>query len=192
MSRAPYDYFMMDNLPTDPLSGLVYQDLIALRWRLLESPPSAIESASREHHNTEVLRIIATLDEFADEHPGTSSELAHLDFKLNLVLDLVGEIAGYYHDIPAGVPARLGAQAIEWESEQAPPAASQVSIEIYLHHNYPHPVVLAGKVKAVSPLAQGNRCLVVFERLSEQAQEWLEKIIFLHHRRQVAYSRRNT
>jgi hypothetical protein len=181
---------MTDNLPTDPLTGLVYQDLIALRWMLLESPPSAIGRASREHRNTEVLRIIATLDGFADEHPDISPELAHLDFKLNLVLDLVGEIANYYQDVPAGVPARLGAQAIEWESEQAPPAGGQVFIEIYLHHNYPHPVVLPGKVKAVSPLAQGFRSLVVFEPLNEQAQEWLEKIIFLHHRRQIAYSRR--
>ena len=141
---------MPDNLPTDPLSGLVYQDLIALRWRVLESPPGAIESASREHRNTEVLRVIATLDEFADQHAGVSPELAHLDFKLNLVLDLVGEIVGYYHDIPASIPVRLGANAIEWESEQAPPVESPLSIEIYLHHNYPHPVVVLGKVQAVS------------------------------------------
>lgn len=182
---------MTDTLPTNPFSGLIYQDLIALRWKVLESPPGAIESASREHHNTEVLRVIATLDEFADQRAGALPELAHLDFKLNLVLDLVGEIAGYYHDIPAGVPARLGAQAIEWESEQAPPAASQVAIEIYLHHNYPHPVAVLGKVQAVIPIGQGFRTLVAFEPLSEQPQEWLEKIIFLHHRRQVAYSRRD-
>ncbi len=181
---------MTDNSPSNQLSGLVYQDLIALRWRLLESPPSAIENASREYHNAELLRIIATLDEFADEHPGVSPELAHLDFKLNLVLDLVGEIVAYYHDLPPAVPARLAAQAVEWESGQAPPLGSAVAMEIYLHHNYPHPVVLPGKVQAVSPLAQGNRCLVAFDPLSEQAQEWLEKIIFLHHRRQVAYSRK--
>ena len=182
---------MTDNLPTDPLSGLVYQDLIALRWRVLESPPSAIESVSREHRNTEVLRIIATLDEFTDQHQGASPELAHLDFKLNLVLDLVGEIVAYYHDTPPAVPARLGAQAVEWESGQAPPVGGQVAMEIYLHHHYPHPVVFPGKVQTVSPLAQGNRCLVVFEPLSEQGREWLEKIIFLHHRRQVAYSRQS-
>lgn len=182
---------MTDTPPTNPFPALVYQEIIALRWKLLEAPPSAMQSAAQEQRNTEVLRIIATLDEFADQHAGVSPELAHLDFKLNLVLDLVGGIAGYYHEIPAGVPARLGVQAIEWESEQAPPAASQVAIEIYLHHNYPHPVVLWGKVQAVTPIAQGNRCLVVFESLSTQLQEWLEKIIFLHHRRQVAYSRRS-
>ena len=180
---------MTDNRTTDPLSGLVYQDIIPIRWKVLESPSGAIENASRQYRNTEVLRVIATLGEYADQHQG-SPEFAHLDFKLNLVLDLVGEIAGYYRDIPTGVPVRLGANAIEWESGQAPPVKGQVSIEIYLHRNYPHPLTLLGEVQAVAPLAQGFRALVVFEPLNGPAQEWLEKILFLHHRRQVAYSRR--
>jgi len=174
-------------------SGLVYEDIIALRWSVNKSVPSPVELAHMRESNEQILRIIYFLDEYyvegAEEH-SISQELARMDFKLNLLLDLVGEVLAYYHDIPKRLPTRLSTQTIEWETNQPPPLNSQVTLELYLNPKYPHPLLLPGQVRIINPAGSSFWVTVALDTLDEITQEWLEKIIFRHHRRQVALIRR--
>ncbi|MEW6354647.1 MAG: PilZ domain-containing protein [Pseudomonadota bacterium] len=184
----------MSDSPSDlAAQGLTYEDCIALRWSDATTPLSSAESAGIEQSNDDILRILYFLDEYypeqVEEH-GLSQELARMDFKLNLVLDLAGEILSYYHDIPKRVPAQLGAHGIEWDAEQAPAPEQRVMMEIYPSPRYPRALWLTGRVRRVDPLASGFRVTVLFEDIAASTQEWLEKIVFRQHRRRVAYTRR--
>lgn len=187
----------MDNPHPHPLlEGLVYEDRLALQWSTIEVKPDAIEKAALEDSNLEVLRTVFALGDYyaepVDEPASVAQELARLDFKLNLVLDLVGEVLSYYHELPPRIPVRLAAQGIQWEAAQAPPPQALVSIELYLNARYPRALRLLGRVQSVTPLAQGLRSVVMFEDTGEAVQDLLEKIIFRHHRRSIALARRNS
>ncbi|MDO9372645.1 MAG: PilZ domain-containing protein [Gammaproteobacteria bacterium] len=186
----------MDNPnPHSFLDGLVYEDHLALQWNTIEARPDAIERVVLEDSNLEILRTVFALGDYyaesVDEPVNVAQELTRLDFKLNLVLDLVGEVLSYYHELPPRIPVRLGAQGIQWEAAQAPPPQGLVSIELYLNVRYPRALRLIGRVQSVTPLAQGLRSVVMFEDIGEAAQDMLEKIIFRHHRRSIALARRN-
>lgn len=184
----------MSDLPPDlAAQGLVYEDRLALRWSDASAPLSAIDLARIEQSNEDVLRILYFLGEYYPEQAEEytlGQELARMDFKLNLVLDLVGEVLSYYHDIPKRVLAQLGAHGVAWDAEQAPASGQRVMMEIYLSPRYPHALWLTGRVRRVDALPGGARVTVLFEDVAEATRERLEKIVFRQHRRHVAYERR--
>ncbi len=186
----------MDNPETHPLSGgLVYEDRLALLWGTVEAKPDESERIALEESNLDVLHTLLMLgdhrSELAEEPANMAQELVRMDFKLNLVLDLVGEVLSYYHDQPPRVPVRLGMQGIEWEAAEVPLPDTLVSIELYLSMRYPRALRLQGRVRSVTPSAQGKRAVVIFEGTGEAVQDMLEKIIFRHHRRSIAHARRS-
>lgn len=176
-------------------SGLVYEDVLALRCKVIAGPLVGAELMRMHQSNEEVLRIVHSLDEYypelTDEH-GVGQELARMDFKLNLLLDLVSEVLAYYHDTPQRTPVKLSVDGIEWQSSQPPELHKLVLMEIYLNNKYPHPIFLPGRVEYVQALVTGSNIRVVFDSLDEIIQAWLEKIIFRHHRRQIASTRRHS
>lgn len=188
----------MDNPNIHPLSdGLVYEEHLALQWSTLEAKPDVSESAAIEESNLDVLRTLFMLGDYfnepSDEPANLGQELARMDFKLNLVLDMLGEVLSYYHELPAKVPVRLGAQGVEWEAAAAPPVESLVGIDLYLNTRCPRVLRLMGRVRSVTPLAHGGlRSVVQFEDMDEAVQELLEKLIFRHHRRRIAHARRSS
>lgn len=186
----------MDNPEAHPLAeGLVYEDHLALQWDAIEVKPDESECIALEESNLDVLRTLLMLGDYRSEHgeePGnTAQELARMDFKLNLVLDLVGEVLSYYHDQPPRVLVRLGMRGVEWEAAEAPAPGTLVSIDLYLSSRYPRALRVLGRVRSVTPLQQGARTVVMFEDIGEAVQDVLEKIIFRHHRRRIAHARRS-
>ncbi|MDP1708487.1 MAG: PilZ domain-containing protein [Gammaproteobacteria bacterium] len=186
----------MNNPDTHPLAGgLVYEDHLALQWSAVEARPDESEAIALAESNLDILRTLLMLGdsrgELAEDSANVAHELARMDFKLNLVLDLVGEVLSYYHDQPARVLVRLGMQGVEWEAAEAPAPGGLVGIELYLSARYPRALRLLGRVRSVTPLAQGMRTVVMFEDTSESVQDLLEKIIFRHHRRRIAHARRS-
>lgn len=187
----------MDNPATHPLSdGLVYEDQLALQWGVLEEKPGEAACIALEESNLDVLRTMLMLgdyrSELVEEPAHMAQELARMDFKLNLVLDLVGEVLSYYHDQPPRMLVRLGIQGIEWEAVEAPPLDALISVDLYLSMRYPRALSLLGRVLSVTPLVHGTRTVVMFEDAGEAVQDMLEKIIFRHHRRRIAHARRST
>ena len=176
-------------------AGLIYEDVLPLGWRRLEGPPPAAQLAQLNLGNEAVLRAVTVLAEYrpetGEEHTWQAQELARLDFKLNLLLDLVGQILTRGLSLPPARPLRLGAQAVEWicPLSEAPPSASHAVMSLYLPNAYGRALELPGRVAAVENLPAGARVRVVFIGLGEAVQELLDKLIFRHHRRSIAQAR---
>jgi hypothetical protein len=179
----------------DPFTqGLVYQGDIALRWRPPGAAPDTQEDARLAESNEHTLRVLLALDdhgpEAGDEGGELSQNFARLEFKLNLALDMVGELLAHYHDTPAPVSVRLGALGLSWKAQQALQPQQQGWVEIYLNARYPRPVVFAARVQEVKKLPDGFEITALFGNIGAAVRELLQKIIFRHHRRSIAVARR--
>ena len=130
-----------------------------------------------------LLRVILALDEYPAEH---SEELATLDFKVNIILELLGELLSRQLDLPAPVTLSLGATELMWTSDADLPAAGEhIELSIYLHRTFPRPFTLRGQVSEAQP----GSCHVQLDSLPDSLQDMFEKFIFAHHRREVAHGR---
>ncbi len=177
----------------DPFAeGLSYEDALPLQWRPMDGPLSGEDLLRLNRDNETILKVAMVLGESRPEStddPNLSSELSHLDFKLNVLLDLVGHLVIREQPLPDPAALRLGARGLEWVAESPPALGARLLVSLYLYPPYPHPVELPARVLSVEPAASGARVRVRFEELSEAVAEGLERLIFRNHRRLIAQSR---
>jgi hypothetical protein len=178
---------MIESTPESLGSGLVLEDRLPLRWHAFVSP---VTSPHQHLSNEETLRVILSLDdhhvEASDENPEFAHEVQRLESKINLILELVSQVLARQLQLPEALPVRLSAHEIEWQTASALASGSPVLLEIYVSPRYPRPLFLPATVKDSS----GGRVRAVFDGLGEPVQDLLEKLIFRHHRRQIAATRR--
>lgn len=175
--------------------GLIYEGHLPLVWNEIPALPADTELSGLEYANLEVLRTIFALETHTGEpHDDTaetaSSELARLDFKVNLLLDLVGQVLARQLAIPKARQLTLMPDKILWRDSVAPAPDRLVRIELYLTPKYPRPLTLHGQVREVRSLPEGQTILAEFLSPGDALQEGLERFIFVHHRRAIAYNRR--
>ncbi|OUS11525.1 hypothetical protein A9Q89_08595 [Gammaproteobacteria bacterium 53_120_T64] len=174
--------------------GLYYETHISLVWQVVNALPSDNDLVKINEDNCRFLKALAALNEgapeAAEEIPQTAAELQRLDLKLNLLLEIVGQLLASQRPLPAPTQVRLGAAGIEWLAEDCPPAGAQVCIELYLRSELPSPLrfhgvaVPVGEVQGSS--AGSTRVQVRFVGLNATLQADLEKFIFRRHRRSIA------
>ena len=174
--------------------GLVYSDSVPLAWRDLKQMPDEQALARISETSQQVLRLILSIEEqhadLTEEGDLQREDIARLEFKLNLLVDLVGQLLARQAIIPAPLAMSLNAHGIEWTADDAPRQNSYIEVELYLSPRYPRPVVLPGFVESVNEVPEGTRTQVIFPEFSEPLQDALEKFIFRRHRRTVANPRR--
>lgn len=180
-----------------PESGLVYEDLIPLSWRRRSTGPDPAEILAIHQSNEQVLRCLTALDESRgetvdEEHGSLAHDISRLDFKINLLLDMMGRLLSRHVPVPEPAQVRIGATGLQWRSAAAAPArADTLAVELYLSRRFPSPIVLFGRVESVTPADEGGALVEMgFGEISEPVRNWLEKLIFRQHRRQVAHARR--
>lgn len=177
-------------------TGLLYEDCVPVSWREVGKDVPAAQILRTHQSNERVLRSLAALDEqraeAADEEHGYSAnELPRLEFKLNLLLEMVARLLAEHVAIPAATPVRMSGSGICWRSPNAPAVGSLLCIDVYLHPGYPSPITLYGEVRQVLPADGGFEVDARYRDMSDAMRSWIEKLIFRHHRRQVAYSRQH-
>ncbi len=183
----------MERRAQDPLAqGLIYEDTLPLTWRRLESAPGETQLARLNDSNEAFLRALSALEEhhpghaeLEDRFPIIRQELERLDLKLNLLMELVGHVLSRQMMLPEPLPVRVGAGGIQWRSGVLPERGARVYVELYLRPRYPRPLELVGEVTECSD----NQVKLAFVGMSEAVQDWLEKLIFRHHRRRIARRR---
>lgn len=171
------------------VSGLSCQLNLPLAWTLIQEGgyPPAIEQ-----NNLSRLQIILGLDDasrdLGDDDSDIAAEIQRLDFKINIVLELVAQLVVSGRQRPATVPVTLNPSWVVFGSaDDAPSPGARVAIELYLDQRFPFPFVLHGVADSVDKDASGSRCSkVVLEPFSDSVQELFEKYIFRCHRRHVA------
>lgn len=174
--------------------GLIYEDMVPLRWRALNEPHTAVELAHLQDGNEEVLRVIGVLDEHlsegVEEHAPLSQEMTRIETKLNLLLALLGQLFTLHYPQPPARSVKLTPNGVEWVAAEPAQVDDYGVVELYLSARCPRPLVFPGTmVKADATLA-GHALAVKFRDLNDVVKERLEKIIFRHHRRRVALTRR--
>lgn len=176
-------------------AGLVYEDALPLGWRIVNHDVSTAEILSACQSNERVLRGFSVLDEHRTE--GSDDEHGHhgahdpsrLEFKLNLLLDMVARLLAEHVAIPAAAPVKMSGSGIRWRSPSVPPLGSTVSVDLYLNRLYPTPITFYGEVTQVEPDGEEFQVEMIYRDMSDSLRSWLEKLIFRHHRRQIAHSR---
>ena len=167
-----------------------------LGWQVLAQPPDENALNLLNESNESFLKIFATLEDQhvpnpdgGDSYAEIQHELMRIDLKVNLLLDLVGHVLSRQLDIPERVLMRVGAHGMEWQGGSLPREGDYIKIELFLYPRYPRPLELIGHVAAIHEQGASGRVSAVFVGLSEAVEDWIEKIIFRHHRRSVAHRR---
>lgn len=174
--------------------GLIFEEALPVVWT---AGPLAegLLLARLNADNHQLLGAEASLDEvrvheaLKDESPALIHELQRLEYKVNILLRLVSELALRNSGLPPPQRVRLTSRALEWFGETTPAVGSTGLLAVYVNSALPQPVripcVVAGERRQDSVRAVQLR----FSGLTEAVSEQIDKLIFRHHRRLVAGAR---
>lgn len=176
-----------------PKAGLNFTDNISIDWRPVADYPDDARLALVNESNEAFLRAVSAIGAFAPEPAedgvGISQEIARLDLKINLLLDLVSQLIYKQLDIPERSLVTISSGEISWSSSRVPEPGAVVFVQVYIQHGTPKPLCFYGKVISTGQEYEAGCARVSFLGLAGSAQSWLDKLIFRHHRRAVAFGK---
>jgi len=179
-----------------PEGGLVYEAELPLEWQTVDHEPAASRIVRMDENNEELLRFIAVLEEHNagaqnEELVGNVQAFERVEYKINLLLDMVAHILKRHMELPEPVMIRLSASTIYWQALHPPAVGAHLLLKLYLNPKYPQPLRLTGVVNEAPYSPGGFNSFVSIENMGEAVQSWLEKLIFRQHRRAVAHARQH-
>jgi hypothetical protein len=171
---------------------LAFQDVLPVIWRQMPNSADRDMAAGFTERNLQVLQTWDAIDEHgtvekADENAAYAADIMRLDLKINLLLDMVGQILAANRPRPTAVPVRFNALGGMWRGTAPLPETGEQGVaEIYLHDCLVQPLRLPGRVTNVTP---DGHVKVRFAPVGEAVADLIEKLAFRRHRRQIAGSR---
>jgi hypothetical protein len=168
---------------------LAYEDVLPVAWKRIPEPFDPSIFSSYQDRNLRVLQSLAALEEHGklekpDENAPHHADLMRLDLKLNLVLDMVGQLLIASHPRPRPTPIRFNALGAVWQGQAPhPEMGNQGVLEVYLRDCIADPLRLVGRIASVGPDGRIKARLIP---PGEHIADLLEKLAFRKHRRQVA------
>jgi hypothetical protein len=164
-------------------TGVQLSSNLPLKWHAKESFTGE-ELAEWMHGNIVVLQALASLESIvkdSDTESRIDHNVARLEAKIDLTLKLVGELLRRQTPLPAAVPMALSSEAIAWQSTQNIFPYTKGVVWLYLSPRLPWPLMLPVEVIGT----QDGKVRAKLAHVSEEAQEWLDRTLFRHHRRAV-------
>jgi hypothetical protein len=172
---------------------IAYEDLLPVRWM---AHPTAVDEVTARHmaeRNVRVLQACDALEEYGqhdkpDDESPHSADLMRLDFKLNLLLDLAGQLLANSQSRVSPRPIRLNSLGATWKTDEAPltPGGHGI-LEVGIRDIVVQPLNLPGEVVASATPGEAR---VRFTQLGEVVADHIEKLVFRRHRRKIADTRR--
>ncbi|MFT7287159.1 MAG: hypothetical protein ACI87W_001272 [Halieaceae bacterium] len=184
----------MSDEKSKPGEGLAYSDNISVAWKYVDHEPDQNHLSLVNASNEDFLRAVAVIGENTTQKEPTEAsgsvaqELVRLDLKLNILLDLVSTLIYHELDLPETRPVSVSAAGVAWRG-QAPEPGRRVFLQLYIQRGLPKPLCCYGDVVSTAEDCATDTAKVRFVGLSGSALSWLEKLIFRHHRRDVAFRR---
>lgn len=163
-----------------------------LEWEPLSAAPDPFRLSGLEEGNLLLLQACVAVEEHPvreknEEMTPLASELARLDFKLNLVVQLLGTLVAT-RSAAAPTPMRFNATGASWQLRGAPPARGAKGIlKIQLRSSLPQTLNLFAEITSVDERQVSAR----FLQLPEAVGELIQRLCFLQHRKQVAGARKS-
>jgi hypothetical protein len=171
---------------------LAYEDVVPVAWRRLPEPFDPALVGSYADRNLRVLQALTALEEHgpiekSDENLPYAADLQRMELKVNLLLDMMGQLLTQSQPRPRPSAVRFNALGGVWQANAPlPELGSQGVLEIYLRNCIAEPLRLVGRIASVSP---DGRVKVRFIPPGEPIADLLEKLAFRKHRRQIAGAR---
>jgi hypothetical protein len=170
---------------------LAYEDLLPVLWRPLDEPVNEMTSQRLAESNLRVLQACSALEEHGktekpDDESPHSADIMRLDFKLNLLLDLVGQLLAASQPRARPAPIRFNAMGATWKPAEPLAAGAHGILEITLKELIVQPLQLPAEIVAGAPR---DEVRARFLGLGETVADHIEKLVFRRHRRKIAGSR---
>jgi hypothetical protein len=168
---------------------LAYEDVLPIAWRRVPEPFDPALVGSYAERNLRVLQALAALEEHGqiekpDESSPHAADILRLDLKVNLLLDMVGQLLVASHPRPRVSSIRFNALGGVWQGTAPfPELGAQGVLEIHLRDCIAEPLRLFGRIASVAP---DGRIKARFVPPGEHIADLMEKLAFRKHRRQVA------
>lgn len=184
--------------PESSHSSLAFAGCLPLAWRELPALPNPDELQNQEKTNLHILHILFALEIHAGDYSddpysaSSGSELKRLDFKVSLLLEMVGQLFARQQAIPPERALTLTAGELRWRADAAPAADVPLQLELYCNLSYPRPLVLYAHAHEIIPVENTYQINATLQQPGEPLQEALERYIFLQHRRAIANQKGNS
>jgi hypothetical protein len=167
---------------------LAYEDVLPVSFKPLSRPLDAAAITALGDRNVRLLQVCAVIEEQGamerkDDTAAHSTDLLRLEVKVNLLLDLMGQLLAAKTPRPRSTLIRFNAHSAQWKSLEPVRIGTQGLLEIWLRDSLPQPLVLIANVTSVT--AEG----LVKSTLTppgEATADLIEKLAFRRHRRHVA------
>jgi len=176
--------------------GLAYADTLPLGFERPEKLPEGASLAGINQESQQVLVADASLDEQrsysekkGDEEHELAEELQRVEFKVNVLIQLVARLLNQSGDRPPVRSFRLNAHGLEWLLAGEEPLPGVGLVSLHVSRNFPQPLLLPGRIVGQQRDAEGTWVRFAFEGLTPSVTELIERLVFRHHRRLVAGTR---
>lgn len=168
--------------------GLLLDGALPVSLQRVDNFPEDSELAHINDKNESFLRVsLSPLEPpELDEYDEISLELRRQDLKINLLLDMVGELLAQQNKLPEATALKLTAQSLECCINLGDfKPGEKLTIALYISPPTPRALKLYGEV--IENEDDGDACIAIkFFGINQSVQDWLEKFIFRNHRRIVA------
>lgn len=149
---------------------------------------AGIDDHAREV-NARILECVSPLRERhgvagAEDNSPLAQELARMDARLDVLMELIGRAVLPDARLPASVPTRFNAIGLSGDAVPDLPAGDPVRVDIHMDACRALPLVLVGDVRA-APVGH----FVVFRDIDPTTRDAIERMVFQHHRQRVARAR---
>lgn len=173
---------------------IAYEDLLPVRWRAQPEGVSDLQAQQFAERNLRVLQACDALEEQgrtekADDQSPHSADLLRLDLKLNLLLDVVGQLLAASQQRAQPVQIRFNAMGANFAWPQPLPVGTAGILEVTLRDIVVQPLNLPAEVVSGGPAGQTR---VRFLSLGETVADHIEKLVFRRHRRRIAGARQQS
>ena len=170
---------------------LAYEDLLPVRWRPSPNPVDEVTAQHFAERNLRVLQACDALEEHgqldkSDDEAPHSADLRRLDFKLNLLLDLAGQLLAQSQPRLRPFTIRLNGMGASFTYDEGLVEGGYGVLEVMLRDIVVQPLNLPAQVVSGAPPGQVR---VRFLSLGEVVADHIEKLVFRRHRRKIAGAR---
>jgi hypothetical protein len=164
---------------------LAYQDVLPVQWQPRSAPLDRFELIGIEEANLLLLQACAAIEDGRDKNEDLgplAGEIARLDFKVNLLLQLVGRLVAAGR-LATPTTIQFNARGASWTCfDAAPQLGDRGLLRVQLRRSLPQLLELPAEVVGV----EGSVVRVRFVELPEPVAEMIQKLAFLRHRHHIA------
>ena len=167
-----------------------------LTWQIQTRTPDTATWSQIDAANSHLLHLQLVLDDKlsdvqTDDNPEHKPELQRLETKLDYLIDLIGHLARQQMALPEPVAVSLSSYTLCWHWGATPPTErSLVKVELFLPPVITQALQLFVTITGVIAEDTGGYQIQA-EMISHNAAfyQQLDRIIFRHHRREIAHLR---